>query len=235
VPLSLASRLKLQLNRGRIRRQHYESCFGDAPAKYGELQKWLKTAAQIEGDFLEFGVAKGGTTCLIAEWLGEAAPQKTLHSFDSFAGFDEAEFDRCMERGDVTTASVRSEFRADGFSREYVEAKLEAFGFDRCVKLYEGFFEQTVPRFLTAHPALKFAFALIDCDLADSVDLCINAALPRMVPGGVLLFDDYVSIKAGKPMTAYSPGVRRVVDAFVRRVPTRGHGLENGLYYVVTQ
>ncbi len=67
--ISFKGRLKLKLARSRIRRQHYESCFGNTPLKYEEFFHWFLAATELEGDILEFGVAKGGATCLMAEKL----------------------------------------------------------------------------------------------------------------------------------------------------------------------
>jgi len=231
--ISFKGRLKLKLARPRIHRQHYESCFGNTPLKYEEFFHWFLAATELEGDILEFGVAKGGTTCLMAEKLSSTGRMKTIHAFDSFHGFDEAEFESALARGDVTDPGQRHVFSSKEYSLQYVEAKLRAFGLQSFVRLHPGFFQATLQPFLDTNPGARFCFALIDCDLATSVQFCAEAIFQSIVPGGVILFDDYVSMAPGKGFTAYSPGVRKVVDEFAANRQPRLHGLRNGLYHLL--
>ena len=131
----------------------------------------------------------------------------------------------------MTDPGQRHIFSTNENSLKYVEAKLRAFGLQAFVRLYPGFFQTTLQPFLDANPGSRICFALIDCDLAPSIRYCAETVYESIVPGGVILFDDYVSMAPGKRFTAYSPGVRKVVDEFVaRHRPTR-HGLQNGLYH----
>ena len=54
-----------------------------------------------------------------------------------------------------------------------------------------------------------------------------------MSTGGIILFDDYASIEPNKPDTAYSFGVKKVVDQFVSEHSPLDHGYNNGLYHFV--
>ena len=233
VGIPTKSWLKLRLARSRIRRQHYESCFGDVPLKYEEFFHWFLAATELEGDILEFGVAKGGTTCLMAEKLSSTGRMKTIHAFDSFHGFDETEFESALASGDVTDPGQRHVFSTKEYSLQYVEAKLRAFGLQSFVRLYPGLFQTTLQPFLDANRGSRICFSLIDCDLATSVRFCAETIYESVVPGGVILFDDYASMAPGKRFTAYSPGVRKVVDEFVAKHRPKLDGLRNGLYHLV--
>ena len=85
-----------------------------------------------------------------------------------------------------------------------MKANLRQFGLDpdggniRCVP---GLFEDTL------YPAGPVALAHIDCDWYDSVRVCIERIVPRLAPGGIMIFDDYSS---------YS-GCRRAVDEWLAR------------------
>lgn len=206
-----------------FRRNNYESCFGSYEAKYKELYKWLKVAILQEGDLLEFGVASGGTTCLIAKKL----KGKHLYSFDSFQGFNPDEFKASFERGAVTRVDEIVAFRGMKYSQAYVQVKLWLNGFGNRVTLHPGFFQQSLPPFL--EEGKKFCFALVDCDLDTSVQYCLESIYSSMSPGAVILVDDYAG-RPDKPVTAYSPGVQRVVDAF--DAPCQDRGFANGLYHL---
>ena len=86
--------VKLLLVKAGIRNQNFGSCFGSYTEKYEEYLRWFSQAIKLDGEVLEFGVASGGTTCLMAQALNEAKTPKTIHSFDSFTGFNPDEFDK---------------------------------------------------------------------------------------------------------------------------------------------
>lgn len=229
----IKSMIKLRFGKWKIRRNYFESCFGSSSEKYDEFFKWLHTTTGVDGDILEFGVAKGGTTCLMAESLKHFRINKIIHSFDSFQGFDEKEFDKCLERRDVNEPHQKKEFRTEEHTLHYVRSKLKAFELDQYVNIYPGFFQETLPAFLGDNQERKFCFALVDCDLAESVRFCAETIYSRMSTNATILFDDYGSVKPEKSQTSFSPGVRRVVDSFVQMYPSKEHGYRNGLYYFV--
>lgn len=235
VPLvnALRYRVKLAFGKARMRAHHYESCFGNHPQKYEELFRWVDRALELEGDLLEFGVDKGGTTCLLAERLAKSGLTKVVHAFDSFNGFNQQEFDACCQSGAVSDVSTKDAFRSRYNNPAYVDLKLRAFGFSHGVRLHPGYFQDTLEPFLRESPSRAFCFALIDCDLASSVAFCADRIYDCLTPGGVVLFDDYGSLAIGKPDTSFSPGVRKVVDDFVGARAPASHGYVNGLYHFV--
>ena len=138
--MMIKSWLKFLLFKSRTNQRHFESCFGPHPDKYAEFFEWFCRAVELDGDILEFGVAKGGTTCLMAQKLLEMGNQKIIYSFDSFQGFDPDEFAACYSRGDVTDLTQRDAWKSAEHSLPYVESKLKKFGFSYLVKLHPGFF-----------------------------------------------------------------------------------------------
>ena len=225
--------LKLLLFKSRIRNRHYDAAFGPHPEKYVELFKWFARATELEGDVLEFGVGSGGITCLMAEKLLETGKQKTIHSFDSFKGFNPEEFDESYARGDVTDLKEKNVWRTVERSLAFVRLKLKRFGFSHLVSLNPGFFQDTLKPFLNEQPASLFCFALVDCDLGSSVQFCAEAIYKYMTPGGVILIDDYRSLNPQKILTSYSLGVQRAVHEFVQEHPSEDHGYADGLYHFV--
>jgi hypothetical protein len=47
-----------------------------------------------------------------------------------------------------------------------------------------------VPAFMTAHQHTAFALVHIDCDLYESTRDSLGAVFERVVPGGIVLFDE---------------------------------------------
>ena len=213
---------------------NYGSCFGTHKEKYLELYKWLEQSVYVSGGILEFGVGTGGTTCLISEYVKSHNIFKSIDSFDSFKGFNPKEFDTNFTNGYVTNLSEKNAFQTTETSFAYVKRKLKAYGLSESVSLHAGFFEDTLPKFLKNNDK-QYSFALIDCDLASSIEFCANTIFPYISQGGIIVFDDYASLEPNKPDTAYSPGVRIVVDQFVEQRSPLVHGYKNGLYHLVKQ
>ena len=121
-----------------------------------------------EGLYLEFGVATGNTIAVLADALG---PDRVIHGFDSFEGLPENWAGHVERRG--------------AFGRKRQAPKVPAN-----VILHQGWFDETVPAFAAAHPG-PVAFIHMDCDLYSSTETVLDALADRIVPGSVILFDEY--------------------------------------------
>jgi Macrocin-O-methyltransferase (TylF) len=128
------------------------------------LARLARTAAGLPGEMAELGVYLGGSAMVIAD----AAPAKLLHLFDTFRGLP----------GDGG-AHHRGDFAA---GLEEVERTLSSHR----VKFHPGLFPQTARRLGGA----RFSFVHVDADLYESVRDAITFFWPRLVGGGVLVFDD---------------------------------------------
>ena len=130
------------------------------PAKYQLLEEALDLAP-TDGLALEFGVASGDTLRRIA------ARRLPAHGFDSFEGLPE---------------DWRSGFEQGAFAQEMPKVN--------GAELHIGWFEDSLPKFLTDHEG-SFAFVHLDADLYSSTVTIFTEAEDRFVPGTVLLFDEY--------------------------------------------
>lgn len=135
--------------------------FGVAPA----LLRWAVTAARRPGLVLEFGVRRGTSLAAIAAVAGQE-----VHGFDSFEGLPEA-WGR-NPAGVLTTGRQLPAVPAG-------------------VRLHPGWFEDTLPAFLAAHPG-PLRFVNIDCDIYSSARTVLTALAGRIGPGTVLVFDEFV-------------------------------------------
>ena len=129
------------------------------------------------GDFAEVGVFHGGS----AEMLYRVArvQHRGLHLFDTFTGTP------CSIDG-LDKHKVDAEFAAPGAEARIRAAMPEA-------RLYVGVYPDTHP---IAMP--KLAFVHCDCDQYESYIAVITRMWPLVVPGGVLLFDDYPYLAGAK-------------------------------------
>jgi hypothetical protein len=75
------------------------------------------------------------------------------------------------------------------------------------VHIRKGFFDDTVPQ----APVEKIALLHLDVDLYDSYRTCLRELFPKVVPGGLVLFDEYTS--------ANYPGARKAIDEYFNGTP----------------
>jgi len=122
--------------------------------------------AQVEGLSMELGVRFG----VSARCIAEAAPGQTLHGFDSFQGLPEDW--HIQPRGVYSTHGEVPELPGN-------------------VAIHVGLFEDTLAPFARQHPG-PLRFANIDCDLYSATRVFFEVMGDRVVPGTVLVFDEYL-------------------------------------------
>lgn len=122
-------------------------------------------AATLPGLVLEFGVRHGLSIRYIAAGAGQM-----VHGFDSFAGLPSSwgsEPEGVYSTGGALPAVPDN------------------------VTLHKGLFEDTLGPFLGNHPG-AIRFCNIDCDIYSSTVTVLDALAPRIRPGSVLVFDEYL-------------------------------------------
>lgn len=131
-------------------------------------------AVHLRGDFAECGVYKGGTALLISRMLKDS--KKMFYLFDSFQGLPPAnnQYDNYYGDGYFSDASA-----------DDVRALLG--GFQAFVEIREGW----IPETFVGLEDNRFALVHIDVDLYQSALDCCAYFYPRVVSGGVLIFDEY--------------------------------------------
>jgi hypothetical protein len=132
-----------------------------------ELQ-WLAPYIPNWGLNIELGVFKGTTISCLAE----ARPDLEFHGFDSFEGLP--------EDWDCGTKYVEGK----AFDREGVMPNVP----DN-VKLYKGWFEDTLPPFLDEQSS-SISFLHVDCDIYSSTAYALTELDSRIIPGTIIRFDE---------------------------------------------
>jgi len=133
-------------------------------AQRRQLQMAAFRARRVKGLVLEFGVAGGRSLTLFAN----DAPDLRVYGFDSFEGLPE----------DWTV-----QHRAGHFAQALPDVPANA-------ELVVGWFDRTLPGFLEQHPG-PVSFLHVDCDLYSSTKTIFDLLGDRIVPGTIILFDDY--------------------------------------------
>lgn len=183
-----------------------------------DIYDCLDRVAQLEGDIIECGCYRCGTTILMASHLANQISKRKIFACDTFGGFNYDELEGERRRG--LTKAANRDFTDNSY--DYVFRKIHRLGHDKDIVLVRGYFQDTLERM----KANRFCIALIDCDLSQSVLYSADKVFPLLVGGGIMLFDDYYE-KGFK-------GVKKVVDEFVatHREQIQDHGLLRRLYFL---
>ena len=141
----------------------------------------LKQIKNVEGDILELGTYKGGSTIIMAHLLKKLKSNKTIFACDSFSGIPyEDKFSKKMYENCV------GEFGDTNYN--YVLEKIKNFGFSKQISVINGLFEDTLYQKLSDK---KFSFVLFDCDIYDSTKFGLEFVFPRLANNGIMFFQDY--------------------------------------------
>ena len=145
--------------------------------KYGFNYKILQRGIQLgienenskgkNGLWLEFGVYNGTTINLIAKNIKD----REIFGFDSFLGLPE---------------DWRGSLKKGHFSRDGVPPEVESN-----VTLISGWFNETVPNFVSNNEIDFVSFLHIDCDLYSSTIEVLNNFHNLIKKGTVILFDEF--------------------------------------------
>lgn len=167
--------------------------------------------ARVAGDFVEAGVWRGGSVMLMALELRRAgAAMRPLWLYDTFAGLPRphAEVDvdvlgnRAIDGWQMRNLSGETSVWAYADEAE-VRANMASTGYpEHLLRFVVGKVEETIP---AAMPD-RIALLRIDTDWYESYRHLLGTLYDRLVPGGVLLLDDY----------GHMLGAKRAVDEFRR-------------------
>jgi len=135
------------------------------------LYNFARSCSILPGGMAECGVYKGGSASIILQ----AAPGIILDLYDTFYGMPEAansdpSLHRAGDFGDVNLQEVKT-FLSPHEGR---------------IRFHQGIFPTTFEK-----TEDRFSFVHIDVDLYQSAMDCCSYFYPKMISGGIILFDDY--------------------------------------------
>jgi hypothetical protein len=191
------------------------------PSRLAKLLSQLRLYEQIlnlPGSVVECGVFKGSSLLRFATFrhLLENQDSRPIYGFDAFGAFPRTSV------SSVADQEFIERFESDGgagISRGSLEKAVATKGFQN-VHLLEGDIFSTIPEFLARSPALRVAMLHLDLDVYEPTKFALEQFLPRMVPSGIIVFDDYSAVE----------GATRVADELCRE---RGLTLHKLPYYTV--
>lgn len=172
----------------------------------GRIVLWTERD-RLPGEFVEAGCGLGGSSILIAR---AKRPDRPLTIYDVFGTIPPP------SELDGKDAHARYETIATGKSTgigggkyygyidnllDQIKANFTKYGVEpdaNAVHFIKGLYQDTMTS------SAPVAFAHIDCDWYESVHTCLENIVPRLVPGGSVIVDDYLDWS----------GCRKAVDEY---------------------
>ena len=163
----------------------------------------------IEGDIIECGVWKGGSSMAIAKTLiNNNSTERQLYLYDTFQGMTEPEdidqdFNKTSAKTLLNNTDIKTSVIWAYSELDEVKANLTATQYPQslihCIK---GKVEETLP--YSQHS--KIALLRLDTDWYASTKAELEFLFPKLVKGGILIIDDY----------GHWQGARKAVDEYFK-------------------
>jgi O-methyltransferase len=160
---------------------------GEEPGRAWRLHTlaWAaKHALKLEGDFVECGVFEGFMSSTLAEYLDFGKCGKTFYLYDTFEGFSP----KYSSPADFGVHHEFFAFAQSVYGRPGLHASVvERFKQYPNIKVIRG----VVPDVLLQESPAKIAYCHIDLNSPAAEVGALNVLFDRIVPGGIVIFDDY--------------------------------------------
>jgi hypothetical protein len=144
------------------------------PRQMDVIESRKEDIIRLNGHILDLGVYKGGSTRALARIF----PDRTIHGFDSFEGLPE----------------------------DWTHALKGAFGdikgvlpnMPSNVRLYKGWFDQTLPTWYEKNKDAPISLLRIDCDIYSSTKTIFDVLGALVRPGTWIVFDELIGYRGFK-------------------------------------
>lgn len=161
-----------------------------------------KKIIDIPGHVIECGVFKGNSLIRLATYRQylETAYSRKIYGFDMFGKFPETSFkdDKVFREKFIQIAGE------DSLSKTQLNEILHLKGLNDNTELIEGDILKTIPEFIHQNPQLKISLLHIDVDIFEPTACILEYLWPKVVKGGIVIFDDY----------GIFPGATKAIDDY---------------------
>ncbi|MFC4403540.1 TylF/MycF/NovP-related O-methyltransferase [Gracilibacillus xinjiangensis] len=152
-----------------------------------------KKIIELPGDVFEFGVFKGNSLIQFATFreLLENENSRKIVGFDMFEEFPS---EVSLQSDKKFVSNWNEQFQGDFLSKEDLYKSLKLKNINN-VELIEGNILNTLSLYLIDHPYTKISLLHIDTDVYEPSKYVLEHLYERVVPGGVIIFDDYGTVE----------------------------------------
>jgi hypothetical protein len=151
-----------------------------------------KTIVSIPGHIFELGVYKGASLVRFATLRDslENDFSRKIVGFDAFGAFPTSQL---QVDDDLEFIERFKAAGGHGLSDVEVAGILDSKGFEN-FNLVRGNVFDTLPEYLSENPETRIALLHLDMDVKEPTDFALELLYERVVPGGIIVFDDYNAV-----------------------------------------
>lgn len=177
-----------------------------------------RSIVNLPGHVFELGVYKGASLIRMATFRAalEHESSRRIVGFDAYGSFPTQHLSDDEDHAFVERFSAAG---GDGLSKQELQSILERKRFSN-FELVEGDVFDTLPQYLQTHPETRLALLHLDMDVKEPTSFALEQLYERVVPGGLVVFDDYNTVA----------GETEAVDEFIGQ---RGLRLEKLPWYSI--
>jgi predicted O-methyltransferase YrrM len=147
----------------------------------------FRMVAGIPGDIVDAGAFKGISTIQFAQMLEAYQPnsRSKVISFDTF----ESKFDHLRPDEAASAHELMANYQCDAYTN--LMESLERLHLAHRVNVVKGDILETLPKYVSDNPGFRISLLHCDLDAYRPTLAALRAAWPRLVPGGIAVFDEY--------------------------------------------
>ncbi len=155
---------------------------------------FFKQTMDLPGDIVEIGVFKGSGIATFSKFVDIFCPNsnKKIIGFDIFNPVaSDTILDKDSKLDKETMNAVYSKVNHNELTLESVNQRLEGMELHKKYMLVQGDVADTLPTFLKENPGFRASLIYIDVDLDRPTYHALNNLWERLLPGGIIVFDEY--------------------------------------------
>lgn len=209
----MVNRTKKELGYSEKIENHFHNCCGSFTEKMQSFPRFVSRQQQaiylfkwdlfqkivdVQGSILEFGVYMGSGAFSFLSFSSILEPynyQRKIIGFDTFEGFPG------YSKDDLTTKERDPSITTEGFKvsdRLYsdlqecaeIQDMNRPIGHIQKLELVKGDIKISLPKFLEENPHTLISLLYLDMDLYEPTKLALELLYDRVVPGGIVAFDE---------------------------------------------
>jgi hypothetical protein len=173
--------------------------------RFFSLVNLFRQTLQLDGLVAECGCFRGLSSYLLCSTLKRANGAFDGHGyriFDSFAGLSAPQAEDAVAAAAAGAADLKQNTQAGNYAASLETVKTSLCAFPR-IEYFPGWIPQAFPH----EPEARYRFVHVDVDIYQPTRDSLDYFYPRLVPGGIIVCDDY-----------NWPGARKAIEEVCARV-----------------